>query len=117
MGGHCVCKMFVFIIIPSALLCGTHISILVGRQSVQKDQAQLKELLNNLNKFMSEQKKAEVKVAQLREQLQLMEQVVAGNAKLVASGKEQVSAVLTPCHHAPPPPSPQDIQTQAVFGF
>ena len=104
MGGHCVCKMFVFIIIPSALLCGTHISILVGRQSVQKDQAQLKELLNNLNKFMSEQKKAEVKVAQLREQLQLMEQVVAGNAKLVASGKEQVSAVLTPCHHAPPPP-------------
>ena len=85
-----------------------HVSIFVGRQSVQKDQAQLKELLNNLNKFMSEQKKAEVKVAQLREQLQLMEQVVAGNAKLVASGKEKVSAILTrfPLAALPPPPPP-----------
>ena len=92
----------------------------MGRQSVQKDQAQLKELLNNLNKFMSEQKKAEVKVAQLRERLQLMEQVVAGNAKLVANGKEKVSAILTPGPLAalpPPPPLHQNIQTQAVLGF
>ena len=60
------------------------------RQSIQVDQARLAELVKVVNKHGLDQKKAEAKVARLKEQLHILERFTAGNQKRINNGKEQV---------------------------
>ncbi|KAK7107778.1 hypothetical protein V1264_015635 [Littorina saxatilis] len=80
-----------------AVLRQKEVDLAKRRQLILSDQGKLKELFGKLNKFMNNQKKAEVEAAQLRKQIEQMqkqlefyEKYLSGNSKLVATGKQQV---------------------------